>query len=142
MAAPIGELLGGLVDAVPSPQRDVRRAGRAWHARMWDGVVALEVEVDHTQGLFVLVSAIDDDGRPHTGPYLDRSGQVVRRHLAELLHASHPELCTRLRDVMGTWPYPDLGGGDWAALTSLCLDLWDVIRGLDPFGGPTEATIP
>lgn len=102
---------------------------------MWDDAVALEIEVDPTQGLFVLVAAIGGDGRPHPGPYVDRAGQVVRRHVSELLPESHPDLFIRIRKVIGAWPYPDLGSGDWSALTSLCTDLWDVIHVLEPFRG-------
>lgn len=105
---------------------------------MWDDVIALEIEVDRTQGLFLLVAAIGDDGRPHPGPYLDRSGRVVRRHVGEVLKESHPDRFARIRDVLGSWPYPDLVRGDWSSLTLLCVDLWDVIHELRPFEQPTN----
>jgi hypothetical protein len=133
MSEPIRDRLRQLVDAVPSPQREVSPANPGWDARLWDDSIALVIEIDPAQGLFVLVAAIGDDGRPHPGPYVDRSGRVVRRHVTELLPESHPNLFARFRDVVGSWPYPDLGSGDWPALTSLCVDLWDVIHELDPF---------
>lgn len=100
-----------------------------WRASVWNADVALEVEVDRSQGPFVLLAKVGDEREPERGPYVDGSGATVRLHVGAALEESDPTLARDLRLLLAEWPVPNVEDGPWDELTDVCRRLWTVVDG-------------
>ena len=96
--------------------------------------MSIDVEVDLTQGIYVLIAKVGADGLPFPGPYVDPDGNVVRVHAgAALERMGEKKLAARVRRLLADWPHPQLEQGDWAALGDLCLQVWKSVHERNPF---------
>lgn len=96
---------------------------------MHDEVIALEVEMDPREGVFVLIGSVGSDGKPEPGPYRDDQGRLVRMHASKLLSRQSPSMSELVRGVLSDWPFPDIAHGDWGAMAELCNQVWAHIAG-------------